>query len=127
MRQVFLIGLVTLLTSCDRQNDVITEKSPFMEVLVETPPDGGVGVAKRSSEFARKNEMKFKYSFEHFSNEEYSVRLLRPDFNVAVDNVLRGKKSVVSMYSRHEPNNSQRKLAKEYLCSVMRHGCGSIS
>ena len=96
-----------------------------MEMVVETPADGGVGVARRSREFAYHTGMRLQYSFEHFSRGEYSARLLRPDFNIAADNVLRGPKSIVYFYSRGEPSSQQRELAKEYLCTVMRTGCTS--
>lgn len=125
MKLVLLIAIMAFIASCDRRDDVIIDKSPFIEVLVPTPPDGGVGVVNRSKKFAQQNGMRFQYSFQHFSDGEYSVRLLRRDFNIATDNVLRDRKTIVNAYSRSEPTEAQRQLASEYLCTVMLHRCGS--
>lgn len=116
-----LVASVT--ASCERRSDVITETSPFMTVLVSTPPDGGAGIKRRAEQFASRHGMRILYSEEHFSPGEYSVRLLRPDLNIAADNVLRGNQSVVRAYVRGEPSTEHREQTDEFLCKVMLHGC----
>jgi hypothetical protein len=109
--------------SCERRSDVITETSPFLTVLISTPPDGEVGISRRAGQFASSHEMRMLYSEEHLSPGEYSVRLLRPDLNIAADNVLRGQQSVVNAFVRGQPSAEHRKETSEYLCKVMLHGC----
>lgn len=125
MKRILIIAIIAFMTSCNRHDDVITDKSPFAEILVQTPPDGGVGIVRRSKAFAQANGMRFQYSFEHLSTGEYSVRLLRRDFNIAAENVLRDRSSIVRAYSRGEPDSHQRALAKNYLCTVMQYQCSS--
>ena len=55
MKRTLVIAIALLVGSCDRHDDVITEKSPFLEIVVGTPSDGGVGVVNRSREFAHAN------------------------------------------------------------------------
>lgn len=125
MKRILLTVIAAFACSCERQDDAITEKSPFREVIVETPSDGAVGVVRRSKSFAEANGMRFQHSFEHFSEGEYSVLMLRPDLNIATENVLRGQNSVVSAYARNEPSSDHRTTVENYLCGVMRHGCKS--
>jgi hypothetical protein len=109
--------------SCDRGSDVITETSPFLTALVSTPPDGGAGIKRRAEQFASSHRMRMLYSDEHFSTGEYSVLLIRQDFNIATENVLRDRESVVRAYVRGQPSAEHLKEAAEYLCEVMRHSC----
>lgn len=127
-RTVFNVAVVMSVIAvtslgCERHSDVITETSPFLTVIVSTPADGGAGIQRRAEQFASGYGMRILYSDQHFSPGEYSVRLLRPDFNIAADNVLRDKQSVVSVYANRQPTAEHRNEANEYLCQVMLHGC----
>lgn len=126
MKRVLTLVILGSVGSCNGHDDVITEKSPFVEIIVPTPKDGATGVVERSKSVAAANGMRFQYSVEHFYDGEYSVRLLRRDLNIAAENVLRGESSIVRAYSRSEPTSDQRKIVSDYLCSVMRRGCKPI-
>ena len=123
LRVTIAVLAASVSVSCGRHSDVITETSPFMTVLVATPPDGEAGIKRRAEQFASTHGMRFLYSDQHFSPGEYSVRLLRPDFNIAAENVLRGHQSIVRAYVRREPSAEHREKADEFLCKAMRHGC----
>ena len=109
--------------SCDRGRDVINDSDPFLQVVVSTPADGGPGIEQRAKRFASAQSMRMEYSSEHFAPGEYSVRLVRPDLNIAAENVTRGRQSVVRAYARGQPTPAGRNEAKQFLCKVMLHGC----
>ena len=123
MKKILITIGILVIGSCNHNDDVITEKSPFLEIKVRTPSDGGKGVVRRSCDFAKTHSMRCRFSFEHLSKGEYSVRLIRYDLNIAVDNVRQGQNSIVSMYSRKAPDTGQHELAKEYVCRVMNYNC----
>jgi hypothetical protein len=102
--------------SCDRNSDAITATSPFLSVVVTTPADGGSGIRRRAENFASHHRMRMVYSDEHLSSGEYSVRLLRPDFNIASDNVLQdGKSLVMLMFVGSRPRSSAKK--RPHICA----------
>src|SRR5215213_7289533 len=123
LRVTIAVLFASVSASCERRSDVITETSPFMTVLVATPADGGAGLKRRADQFASTHGMRMVYSEEQFSPGEYSVLLSRPDLNIAAENVLRGRHSVVRAYARQEASSEHHELAGEFLCKVMLHGC----
>ncbi|MBA3511941.1 hypothetical protein [Sphingomonas sp.] len=117
------ILVASVSASCERRSDVIYETSPFMTVLVATPPYGGAGIKRRAENFASSHEMRTLYSEEHFSPGEFSLLISRPDLNIAAENVLRGQQSIVRAYVRGEPSAQHREQADEFLCKAMLHDC----
>lgn len=128
MRGVILAVMVllcigTVVTLCHRRGDFITNTSPFLSEYVPTPSDGHRAIARRAAGFAKRHRMKLHYLPGHFQSTEFTIAVTRDDLNIAVGNVLLGKRTLVTAVVRATPTPQQRAEVGEFMCSVMFYRC----
>lgn len=114
-------GFVT--ASCERRGDFITETLPFLTEYMPTPDEDHQATAERARAFADRHGMKLHYVPGHFETTEFSISVTRGDVDISVGNVLLGRRTLLTAYTRAEPSPRQRDLVDEFMCSVMLHGC----
>lgn len=120
---IILAGAATM--SCNRTSDFITDTPPFVSMSVRTPTGRHELIAARAKAFAIRHGMKLHYVSGHFQESEYTISVTRHDLNIVTGNVVEGRSTSITAYSRTEPTEKQQAEVAEFLCLVMLHACGN--